>query len=112
MKNVAMALIVAGLLAGCSSKSEQPGDASFTASTAKAPEQYADCLLPKWQAWRPEAQQSTTDTGVKLIASAGFTQAYLVALVDRASSGSQVKLFVPIQWRESSAWADMAKACL
>ncbi|MBD1551686.1 hypothetical protein [Pseudomonas typographi] len=112
MKNVALGLIVAGLLAGCSSTAQQPGGASFTASTAKAPQQYADCLLPKWQAWRPEAQQSATDTGVKLTATAGFTHAYINALVDREGDGSSVKLFVPIQWQESTAWTDMAKQCL
>ncbi|MFF7710217.1 hypothetical protein [Pseudomonas sp. NPDC007930] len=111
MKIVA-GLVVVGLLAGCSSKEEQPDGASFTASSAKAPEQYADCLLPKWQAWRPQAEQRATDTGVKLTASAGFTQAYMVAMVDRDPGGSNVKLYVPIQWRESTAWSEMAKACL
>ncbi|PVZ19861.1 MULTISPECIES: hypothetical protein [unclassified Pseudomonas] len=111
MKRRVMGLIVAGLLAGCSSQQQDDNAPTWSGTSSKAPEQYGQCLLPKWQTWRPQARQDVTDSGVRLVASAGFTQALISASIDRDGSGSKVQLFVPQQWRESRAWVDMAKAC-
>lgn len=111
MKLFAGALALAAL-AGCSTSGIQQGAPSFSAKSQKTPQQYARCLGPKWQEFNPSTSSIETESGYKLSASTAFSGVVALAVVDNASSGSLVKVFLPMDWAGTAGWKDAAKACI
>lgn len=105
-----MAMIGMVLLAGCAGKATDPR-APLDETTSKSAESYAQCLAPKWAAFKP-VRQTDTDTGYKLTVEAAYTAAPAWAQVDRAGEGARVQIFLPPEWAETNGWTDMAKDCL
>nr|WP_201215398.1 hypothetical protein [Pseudomonas sp. S32] len=56
------ALVLA--LAGCAT----PGKPTASKLTGKSPQQYAACVMPKWQALTPNATQKSIPHGVRMTA--------------------------------------------
>ena len=105
----ALALVA---LAGCSTSGMQQGAPSFSAQSQKTPQQYARCLGPKWQEFNPSTSSIETESGYKLSASTAFSGVVALAVVDKSSSGSLVKVFLPMDWAGTAGWKDSAKACI
>lgn len=98
-------------LAGCAAKATDPR-MPLDADSAKSPESYAQCLAPKWAAFKPGLRQEQTETGYKLTVEAAYTAAPAWAQIDQASQGSHVRVFLPPDWAGTNGWTDMAKDCL
>jgi hypothetical protein len=99
------------VLAGCAGKATDPR-APLDATTAKSAESYAQCLAPKWGAFRPGLRQEETATGLKIVVEAAYTAAPATAQIDRTGEGARVQVFLPPEWAETNGWTDMAKDCL
>jgi hypothetical protein len=97
-------------LAGCAGKAADPR-APLDASSAKSTESYAQCLAPKWAAFKP-LRQEQTETGYKLTVEASYTAAPAWAQIDQAAEGSHVRVFLPPDWAGTNGWTDMARDCL
>lgn len=105
----ALALVA---LAGCSTSGVQEGKPSFSAQSQKTPQQYARCLGPKWQEFNPSTSSIETESGYKISASTAFTGVVALAVVDKSSDGSLVKIFLPMDWTGTAGWKNAAKACI
>jgi hypothetical protein len=98
-------------VAGCAAKATDPR-MPLDADSAKSAESYAQCLAPKWAAFKPGLRQEQTDTGYKLTVEAAYTAAPAWAQIDQAGQGSHVRVFLPPDWAGTNGWTDMAKDCL
>lgn len=106
------AIIAVTTLVGCSTSGMQQGTPSFSAQSKKTPQQYSRCLGPKWQEFNPSTSSIETESGYKISASTAFTGVVALAVVDKSSSGSLVKVFLPMDWAGTAGWKDAAKACI
>ena len=81
------------LLAGCYSPGSlvQKGP-TFSASTGKTPKNYALCVFPQWQEYRPDATLSETETGYRLI-SGNDMNTNEILNISKTTSGSAVKFY-------------------
>jgi len=59
-------LLIAGL-AGCAT----PGKPTASKLTSKTPQEYAACVLPKWQAVAPQATQKSIAHGYRFLRGCG-----------------------------------------
>jgi hypothetical protein len=105
----AMALIA---LAGCSTTGLERGQPAFAGQSDKTPQEFSRCLAPKWQEFNSSTSSVETERGYKIAASSAFSGAVALAIVDRASSGSSVRVFLPMDWAGTSGWKDSAKTCI
>lgn len=105
----ALALLV---LAGCSTAGLEQDAPAFSSQSKKSPQQFARCLAPKWQEFNPSTSSIETESGYKIAASATFSGVVALAVVDQASSGSSVRVFLPMDWVGTSGWKDAARACI
>lgn len=55
---------LAAALAACAT----PGNPTGSKETAKTPEEYAACVLPRWQAIAPQTTQKSISKGYRIIA--------------------------------------------
>lgn len=86
------------MLAGCTTPGDlRGGKATISASSSKAPKQYALCVMPKWQDARSGATMTETASGYRLIVATDSTAEELLE-VNRASSGSTVALYQRLSW--------------
>ncbi|NWB09051.1 lipoprotein [Pseudomonas sp. D5002] len=109
---ILIAAVAVVMLAGCSTSGVQEGAPSFSAQSQKTPQQYARCLGPKWQEFNPSTSSIETESGYKISASTAFTGVVALAVVDKSSGGSLVKVFLPMDWTGTAGWKDAAKACI
>lgn len=107
-----IAAVAAAMLAGCSTSRVQEGKPSFSAQSQKTPQQYARCLGSKWQEFNPSTSSIETESGYKISASTAFTGVVALAVVDKSSGGSLVKVFLPMDWAGTAGWKDAAKTCI
>ncbi|WP_263264206.1 hypothetical protein [Pseudomonas sp. RIT-PI-S] len=98
-------------LAGCAGKAVDPR-APLDATTAKSAESYAQCLEPKWAAFKPGLRKEDTENGYKLTVEAAYSASPAWAQIDRANEGAHVRVFLPPEWAGTNGWTDMAKDCL
>lgn len=109
---IVIAVVAMAMLAGCSTSGIQQGSPSFSAQSKKTPQQYAKCLGPKWQEFNPSTSSIETESGYKLSASTAFSGVVALAVVDKSSGGSLVRVFLPMDWAGTAGWKDSAKACI
>ena len=105
----ALALIA---LAGCTTSGLEKGQPAFAGQSEKTPKQLAQCLGPKWQAYNSSTSSIETETGYRIAASADLTGVVALAVIDKASAGSSVRVFLPIDWSATNGWKDAAKDCI
>lgn len=108
---IQIAAMATTLLAACSTVHHEAGNA-LTQTTTKSAEAYAQCLAPKWQAFVPTATSTSTPTGWSIVAAAQFTGEQAIATVDNEGTGAKVTIFLPPEWAGTTAWTNMARACL
>ncbi len=109
---ILIAAVAVAMLAGCSTSGIQQGSPSFSAQSKKTPQQHATCLEPKWQEFNPSTSSIETESGYTLSASTAFSGVVALAVVDKASGGSLVRVFLPMDWAGTAGWKDSAKACI
>lgn len=107
-----LAVAVPVLLAGCSTSGLEKDAPAFSSHTNKSPQQYARCLAPKWQGYNPSTSSVETEAGYKIVASTAFSGVVALAIVDRLTSGSSVRVFLPMDWAGTSGWKDSARKCI
>ena len=100
------------LLAGCSTSGLEQGAPAFSSQSKKSPQQFARCLAPKWQAFNSSTSSIETESGYKIAASAAYSGVVALAVVDQVSTGSSVRVFLPMDWAGTSGWKDAARACI
>ncbi|KAB0509692.1 hypothetical protein [Pseudomonas moorei] len=105
----ALALI---MLAGCTTSGLEKDQPAFAGQSQKTPKQLAQCIGPKWQAYNSSTSSIETESGYRIAASADLTGVVALAVIDKAQSGSTVRVFLPMDWAATSAWKDAAKACI
>ncbi len=105
-------LLGLAMLTGCSTSGLQQGAPSFSAQSQKTPQQYARCLGPRWQELNPSTSSIETESGYKLSVSTAFSGVVALAVVDKSSSGSLVKVFLPMDWAGTAGWKSSAKVCI
>lgn len=106
-------VIAISLLAGCSSVSSlEEGRPVLAASTAKAPSAFARCLMPKWQEINAATTSTETETGYRLLLSVDFVGAAALASIDKAGTGSNIRIFKSGSIIGSGKWAETARSCL
>jgi hypothetical protein len=93
MMNVMKLLSITGFgvlaLAGCSSRPNAP---SLTLSTQKSPEEYAQCVFPKWQRQNPEAIKSGSKGHYRIVVESKVA-ADEVLEIYKTTSGSEASLY-------------------
>ena len=107
-----LAALVLIALAGCTTTGLEKDQPAYAGQSHKTPKQVAQCLGPKWQAYNSSTSSIETDTGYRIAASADLTGVVALAVIDRTSEGSAVRVFIPIDWSATSGWKDAAKDCI
>jgi hypothetical protein len=105
----ALALIA---LAGCTTSGLETDKPAYAGQSEKTPKQLAQCLGPKWQAYNSSTSSIETETGYRIAASADLTGVVALAVIDKTSTGSAVRVFLPIDWSATNGWKDAAKDCI
>jgi len=84
------AVMIPGLpgLAGCAT----PGKPTASKLTHKSPQQYAACVLPKWQALAPQATQKSIAHGYRLTAPSAVASDDVLDVVD-SREGSRATFY-------------------
>ncbi|HDS1683185.1 TPA: hypothetical protein QEM39_004800 [Pseudomonas putida] len=59
-----------------------PGKPTASKLTAKSPQDYAACVLPKWQALAPQTTQKSINHGYRLTAPSAVTSDEVLEVVD------------------------------
>ncbi|WPO98076.1 hypothetical protein SFA35_15610 [Pseudomonas sp. HR96] len=90
MKTSLIYLLPILAMAGCASAPNSP---SVTLTTSKSPGEYAQCILPKWQAERPGTQMTQHRELYTLTAPSGIAADQILE-VHKTSTGSQVALYL------------------
>lgn len=111
MKLFAGALVLV-MLAGCTTAGLEKDQPVFSGQSEKTPQQFSRCLAPKWQEFNSSTSSIETETGYKIAASAPFNGIVALAVVDKTSDGSSVRVFLPMDWAGTRGWKDTAKACI
>lgn len=107
-----LAAVALVALAGCTTTGLEQGRAAYAGESVKSPKQLAQCLGPKWQAYNSSTSSIETETGYRIAASADLTGVVALAVIDKASAGSSVRVFLPMDWSATSGWKDAAKDCI
>ncbi|MDD2050550.1 hypothetical protein [Pseudomonas putida] len=98
-------LLVANL-AGCAS----PGNPTGSKLTSKTPEEYADCVLPRWQALAPLSTQKSISHGYRLIAPSAVASDEVLEVVEY-QDGSRAT-FYKGSFLSSDKLRQVARDCL
>ncbi|MFF7065195.1 hypothetical protein [Pseudomonas sp. NPDC008258] len=80
--------LLAANLAGCAT----PGNPTASKLTKKSPQQYAACVLPKWQALAPQATQKSIAHGYRLTAPSAVASDDVLDVVD-SREGSRATFY-------------------
>lgn len=99
-------------LVGCSTSGLENDRPAFSSQTNKSPQQFARCLAPKWLEYNPSTSAVETETGYKIAASTAFSGVVALAVVDQAKAGSNVRVYLPMDWAGTSGWKESAKKCI
>jgi len=99
-------------LAGCSTAGLEKDQPVYYGQSAKTPQEFARCLAPKWQEFNSSTSSIETERGYRIAASAAFTGTVALAVVDKASGGSDVRVFLPVDWAGTKGWKDTARTCI
>jgi len=108
---VLAAILTLAAVAGCST-APTSGKGVLSETTDKSPEQYAQCLTPKWQKFDPKGEQVAIDNGYRITVSAPFTASPTYATVTQQGNGSQVVVDLPPDWAGTTGWVELARSCL
>jgi hypothetical protein len=111
MRMVAVALLMTALL-GCTTAGLQQDAPAYSGVSSKTPQSLARCLSPKWQEFNSSTSSIETESGYKIAASAPFNGIVALAIVDKTSDGSSVRVFLPMDWAGTQGWKDAAKTCI
>jgi len=107
---ILIAAVAVAVLAGCTTPGDlKSGKATISASSNKAPKQYALCVMPKWQDARSGATMTETSTGYRLIVATDSTAEELLE-VNRSSNGSSVALYQRLSWAPGYGRSAIEKA--
>ncbi|WP_336334273.1 hypothetical protein [Pseudomonas putida] len=82
------AFVLVSSLAGCAT----PGKPTASKLTHKSPQQYAACVLPKWQALAPQATQKSIAHGYRLTAPSAVASDDVLDVVD-SREGSRATFY-------------------
>ncbi|EJM73108.1 hypothetical protein [Pseudomonas sp. GM60] len=111
MRKVIAALFMMALV-GCTTAGLQEDAPAYSGVSSKTPQNLARCLSPKWQEFNSSTSSIETETGYKIAASAAFTGIVALAVIDENSTGSSVRVFLPMDWAGTQGWKDAAKTCI
>lgn len=75
---ILLCTVLAASLAACAN----PGKPTASKLTAKSPEDYAACVLPKWQALSPQTTQKSINHGYRLTAPSAVTSDEVLEVVE------------------------------
>ncbi|MBP2839275.1 hypothetical protein [Pseudomonas sp. PNP] len=106
------AILAAMTLAACSKGFMGEHATSFSENSQKAPQTYAQCLEPHWQAPGTTTSRIQTPTGYTVEVSATHIGPIALAVISKQASGSHVEVFVPTAQGRAERWQDAAQACL
>ncbi len=98
-------------LAGCSMSAIEGKKPVLDAQTSKSPKEYALCLAPIWQQYNSETTSIETTTGYRISATATYNGVIALAVVDKATSGSHVRVHLQADWL-AGGWLKSARECL
>lgn len=112
MRRLLIAALAGAVLAGCTTAGLEQDSPVFSAQSKKTPQQYARCLGPKWQEFNSSTSSIETEQGYKISASSTYNGVVALAVVQGASSGSSVKVYLPMDWAATRGWKDTARACI
>ncbi|MPR00673.1 hypothetical protein F0169_00480 [Pseudomonas sp. MAFF 212408] len=95
---ILIAAVAMMVLAGCTTPGDlKNGKATISASSNKAPKQYALCVFPRWQDARSGATMFETERGYRLTVSTDMTTDELLE-INKSASGSSVSLYQRLAW--------------
>ncbi len=107
---ILIAAVAVAMLTGCTTPGDlKAGKATISASSRKAPKQYALCVMPKWQDARSGATMTETASGYRLIVATDSTAEELLE-VNRSPKGSSVALYQRLSWAPGYGRSDIEKA--
>lgn len=109
---ILIGLVALATLAGCTTSGLEEDQPAYAGQSEKTPQQFARCLGPKWQAYNSSTSSIETETGYRIAASADLTGVVALAVIDKTSAGSSVRVFLPMDWSATSGWKDAAKDCI
>ncbi|WP_347904971.1 hypothetical protein [Pseudomonas purpurea] len=100
------------MLAGCSlPASLVPGEPNVSKLTAKAPKEYALCVLPAWQREIPKTTQVSITNGYRITAPGIVTSDEVLDIV-KSKNGSRVSLYQRAPWAKTGALKKSVNDCL
>lgn len=103
---ILVASMLVASLAGCAT----PGKPTASKLTAKSPQQFAACVLPKWQALAPQATQKSIAHGYRLTAPSAVATDDVLDVVEY-HDGSRAT-FYKGSFLSGDKLRQAAKACL
>ncbi|WP_322618156.1 hypothetical protein [Pseudomonas sp. BIC9C] len=104
--------VVLALLAGCSlPASLVPGEPNVSKHSAKAPKEYAACVLPAWQQEVPNTTQVSISNGYRITAPSVITADEVLDIV-KYKDGSQISLYQGPPWAKSGDLRKIVRDCL
>lgn len=111
-----MRMLIGGMLlaalAGCSlPASLVPGEPNISKTSAKAPKDYAACLLPLWQKDIPKTTQIGISNGYRIKAPSIITADEILDVV-KYKDGSRVSLYQGPPWAKSASLRQAVRDCL
>jgi hypothetical protein len=100
------------MLAGCSlPASLVPGEPNLSKVSAKAPKDYAACVLPLWQHDVPKTTQTSISNGYRITAPSVITADEILDVV-KYKDGSRVSLYQGPPWAKSASLRKSLRDCL
>ncbi|MCY1433270.1 hypothetical protein D9M71_492930 [compost metagenome] len=75
---ILVCLLLVANIAGCAS----PGKPTASKTTKKSPEEYAACVLPKWQALAPLSSQKSIANGYRITAPSAVASDEVLEVVE------------------------------
>ena len=104
--------VVLALLAGCSlPASLVPGEPNVSKHSAKAPKEYAACVLPAWQKEVANTTQVSISNGYRITAPSVITADEVLDIV-KYKDGSRVSLYQGPPWAKSGNLRQIVRDCL
>ncbi|MGM8527259.1 hypothetical protein [Enterobacter asburiae] len=111
LKKALTLCLTAFLLTSCSVETITSKPPVFTGESKKEPSKLVRCLAPKMSDLNPSTKIIETDTGYRIVVSDSDFGASVVAIVNSAGEGSEVKMHA-FTAGYGNPWGKMAMSCL
>lgn len=112
---ILIAAVAMVMLAGCAStESLLGGEPSSSYKTSKTPQQYAKCVVPKWQSARRGVSSFETETGYRVVAEYEWNTDEVLDIAS-VKTGASVRHYQRADWAAMpgrSAIESAVRSCL